>query len=68
MKSCYLGDGRNPSSRKIVRLAKCNHKVTDLEKKRDYTSIKNARLEQELSSPKQTNTSSKKQIVCNRNY
>ena len=40
MKSCYLGDGRNPSSRKIIGLAKCNHKVTDLEKKRDYTSIK----------------------------
>ena len=40
MKSCYLGDGRNPSSRKIIRLAKYNHKVTDFEKKRDYTSIK----------------------------
>ena len=42
----------HPSSRKIIRSAKCNHKVTDLEKKRDYTSIKNAELEQELSSLK----------------
>ena len=66
MKSCYQGDDRNPSSRKIIRLAKCNHKVTDLEKKRDYTSIKNAQLEQELSSLK-INTLSKKKIVGNRN-
>ena len=67
MKSCYQGDDRNPSSRKIIRLAKCNHKVTDLEKKRDYTSIKNAQLEQELSSLKITNTLSKKKVVGNRN-
>ena len=52
MKSCYLGDDRNTSSRKIIRLAKCNQKVTDLDKKRNYTSIKNAQLEQELSSLK----------------
>ena len=50
MKSRYLGDDRNPSSRKIIRLVKCNDKVTGFEKKRDYTSIKNAQLEQELSS------------------
>ena len=55
MESCYLGEIRKPSSRKIKKLAKCHHKVTDLEKKRDYTSIKIAQLEQELSSLKQTN-------------
>ena len=67
MKSCYQGEVRNPSSREITRLAKCNHKVTDLEKNRDYASIKIAQLEQELSSLKQTNKSSKKQIACNGN-
>ena len=51
------------------RSAKSIHKVTDLEKKRDYASIKIAQLEQELILLKQTKPSDKKHIVvCNHNY
>ena len=45
------------------RSAKCIHKVTDLEKKRHYASIKIAQLEQDLILLKQTKPLDKKQIV-----
>ena len=54
---------------KDIRSAECVHKVTDLQKKPDYASIKIPQSQQEPILLKQTKPSDKKQIVvCNHNY